>query len=333
MEINDRKATWIGAVDDLVRLSKGGKFSKDVLADASDHADAVFSALEDFAAAESRLWAARTARQNRESQLAFILVPVLSAAVMIFLSYWGWRQIYSASEQFHDALTAADEATATAEEARRRAEKASLAKDNFLGTVSHELRNPLNSIMLWSSALLAKSDLDANLRRGLAAIERSAKAQAQLIEDLLDVSRIQSGRLRLDVQMVDLAEVVRAGVESIRAGAEAKSIVLQEIIDPRVDFIAGDPGRLQQVVWNQVSKAVKFTPKGGQDSSPGRAHKFTCRDRGRRPRRRYRACLARVSVRPILASGRPAPQWPRCRPGPVDSQKDSQSARRRRSGA
>jgi CheY-like chemotaxis protein/two-component sensor histidine kinase len=85
-----------------------------------------------------------------------------------------------------------------------------------------------------------------------------------LIEDLLDVSRIETGRLRLDVQAVDLAEVVRAGVESMRMAAEAKSITLQEIIDPRVDFVAGDPARLQQVVWNLVSNAVKFTPNGGK---------------------------------------------------------------------
>jgi signal transduction histidine kinase len=102
------------------------------------------------------------------------------------------------------------------------------------------------------------------MRRGLGAIERAVRVQAQLVEDLLDVSRIESGRLRLDVQTVDLADVVRAGVESMRTAAEAKSITLQEIIDPRVDFIAGDPARLQQVVWNLVSNAVKFTPSGGK---------------------------------------------------------------------
>jgi CheY-like chemotaxis protein len=183
---------------------------------------------------------------------------------MIFLSYWGWRQIYLASEDFHHALTAADEATARAEQAREKAEKASLAKDNFLGTVSHELRNPLNSILLWSSTLLAIDSIDDRMRRGLSAIERGARAQAQLIEDLLDISRIESGRLRLDVQTVNLAEVVRAGVDSMRAAAEAKALTLQELIDPRADFVAGDPGRLQQVVWNLVSNAVKFTPKAGK---------------------------------------------------------------------
>jgi signal transduction histidine kinase/ActR/RegA family two-component response regulator len=264
LQINDLNADWTRTADDLVRLREAGHFSANDLAAARHQVRAVFSALEDFVMAENRLRASRTAQQNRESQLAFILVPVLSVLVMIFLSYWGWRQIYSASEEFHSALTAADESAATAEEARRKAEKANLAKDQFLGTVSHELRNPLNSIILWSATLLAKVGHDASIRRGLEAIERAARAQAQLIEELLDISRIESGRLRLDVQTVDLAAVVHEGIESIRAAAEAKSIVLQEIIDPRVDFIAGDPGRLQQVVWNLVSNAVKFTPRGGK---------------------------------------------------------------------
>jgi CheY-like chemotaxis protein/anti-sigma regulatory factor (Ser/Thr protein kinase) len=105
---------------------------------------------------------------------------------------------------------------------------------------------------------------DERTRRGLTAIEREARAQAQLIEDLLDVSRIERGQLRLDVQTVNLSEVVSAAVETIRAAADAKSIALETIVDSRLDFVAGDPGRLQQVVWNLVSNAVKFTPRGGK---------------------------------------------------------------------
>ena len=183
---------------------------------------------------------------------------------MIVLSYWGWHQIQVATDQFHEALDKAENARAEAEKAGARAEKANRAKDNFLGTVSHELRNPLNSILLWSTALLRDQTLSENSRRGMTAIERAVRVQGQLIEDLLDISRIESGRLRLDVQTVDLAEVVKAGVESMRAAADAKSITLQEILDPRVNGIAGDPGRLQQMVWNLVSNAVKFTPKGGK---------------------------------------------------------------------
>jgi signal transduction histidine kinase/ActR/RegA family two-component response regulator len=263
-EISDLKGSWIKSVDRLIGQKEGGQFSAEAFAEVQTQAEALFSSLEDFIAGEYQLRALRKARRVRETQVGFLLVPLLAVVVMAFLSYWGWRQIQLAGEQFHHALTEGDEAKSKAEEARARAEKASRAKDDFLGTVSHELRNPLNSIMLWSSTLLSEQGLSAHMRRGLGAIERAVRAQAQLIEDLLDVSRIETGRLRLDVQAVDLAEVVRAGVESMRMAAEAKSITLQEIIDPRVDFVAGDPARLQQVVWNLVSNAVKFTPNGGK---------------------------------------------------------------------
>jgi CheY-like chemotaxis protein/two-component sensor histidine kinase len=118
--------------------------------------------------------------------------------------------------------------------------------------------------MLWCSTLLANQVSDERTHHGLTAIDRAARAQAQLIEDLLDISRIEQGRLRLDVQTVNLAEVVRAALENMEAAAEAKSIALKTIIDPRADLVAGDPARLQQVVWNLVSNAVKFTPKGGK---------------------------------------------------------------------
>ena len=185
------------------------------------------------------------------------LVPFFSGVVIVFLGYWAWRQNRAACEQFSELL-------AMAQQARARAEEASRARDNLLGTVAHELRNPLNSIMLWCVTLLRDPALSESARRGMMAIERGARAQGQLIEDLLDVLRIEGGRLRLDVQRVDLAEVVHAGVESMRAAADAKSIALQEIIDPRVGPIAGDAGRLKQVVWNLVSNAVKFTPIDGK---------------------------------------------------------------------
>jgi signal transduction histidine kinase len=183
-----------------------------------------------------------------------------------------------ATDQFREALETseharteaecaraeAEKARAEAEKERSTAEKANRAKDNFLGTVSHELRNPLNSIMLWSSSLLRDPILKEPVRRGIAAIDRAVRTQAQLIEDLLDTTRIESGRMRLAVQMVDLAELVKAGIDGMRAAAEAKFIALQEVIDPDVASIFGDPGRLQQVVWNLVSNAVKFTPKNGK---------------------------------------------------------------------
>lgn len=264
LEISDLKGTWNEAIESLIAQRASDQPNKETLAEAQTRAQALFNSLQNMITAEHQLRARRVARQTTEYYVVFVLIPVLTAVVMIFLSYWGWRQIQLATEQFHEALDTAGRARDAAEEASARAEKANRAKDNFIGTVSHELRTPLNSIMLWSAALLRNPALGEDARRGMTAIERAVRAQALLIEDLLDISRIESGRMRLDVQTVDLAEVVRAGVESMRVAAEVKSITLQEIIDPRVDSVAGDPGRLQQVVWNLVSNAVKFTPNGGK---------------------------------------------------------------------
>jgi len=264
LDINDLKGTWTEAIDSLLSQKADSQPTKQALAEAEARGRAVFNSLEDFIAAEEQLRVQRATRQRTEYYVVFVLVPALTAIVMIFLSYWGWRQIQLATARFHAALDTAERARDAAEKASAAAEKANRAKDNFVGMVSHELRTPLNSIMLWSAALLRNPALGEDARRGMTAIERAVRAQAQLIEDLLDISRIESGRMRLDVQAVDLAEVVRAGVDSMRVAAEAKSITLQEIIDPRVDAVAGDPGRLQQVVWNLVSNAVKFTPNGGK---------------------------------------------------------------------
>jgi len=283
---------WLKAIDALVRRPGDEQTRAAKIFQIRSGADAIFNALEDFIDAENGLRLDRAARQASAYRIIFILVPLLSALAVVYLGYNGWRQIVQASEQFHEALevaerarreaerarneaenerietekarTSAEEARAEAEEASLKAEEASRAKDTFIGTVSHELRNPLNSIMLWSSALLRDSSLSEKARNGLTAIARVARAQAQLIEDLLDISRIESGQMRLDLEVVDLQEIVKAGVESMRIAAEAKSITMRESFDPRVGSIAGDAGRLQQVVWNLVSNAVKFTPQGGE---------------------------------------------------------------------
>jgi PAS domain S-box-containing protein len=156
---------------------------------------------------------------------------------------------------------------AKAEAAYRDADAANRSKDEFLATVSHELRTPLNAIMGWTQLLLAKGANtadDERHRRGLETVVRNAKLQAQLIDDLLDVSRIISGKMRLDVQPTDLAAVIDAAVEAIRPAAEGKQIQLRRVLDPFAGPVMGDPARLQQVVWNLLSNAVKFTPKGGK---------------------------------------------------------------------
>jgi PAS domain S-box-containing protein len=150
-------------------------------------------------------------------------------------------------------------------EARHEAEIANRTKDDFLASVSHELRSPLNAILGWAVMLRSNRPLDDETRRrALEAIERGARAQRQLIDDLLDLARITSGKLRLDVQRVDLMPIIEAAVDAVRPTADAKGIRLQVIVDPKAAPVSGDPDRLQQIVWNLLSNAIKFTGKGGQ---------------------------------------------------------------------
>jgi PAS domain S-box-containing protein len=147
--------------------------------------------------------------------------------------------------------------------ARAEAEAANRSKDEFLATVSHELRTPLNAILGWSR-MLRTGQLDAaTSQRAVEVIDRNAKAQSQLIEDLLDVSRIITGKLRLTVAPVNLATVIESAVESMRPALDAKGITLQMTLDTRASIVSGDADRLQQVIWNLLSNAVKFTPKEG----------------------------------------------------------------------
>jgi len=179
---------------------------------------------------------------------------------------FGRDDLTVAEELAHRAALAADNARHYEAEGRARAaaEAASRAKDAFLATVSHELRTPLSPILAWSRMLRQGTLGEEKARRALEAIERCARSQAQLVEDLLDVSRIITGKLRLDVRPVPLAPVVQAAVEVVRPAAEAKGLELQVVLDAEVGTVTGDPERLKQVVWNLASNAVKFTPKGGR---------------------------------------------------------------------
>lgn len=150
--------------------------------------------------------------------------------------------------------------------ARAEAEAANRLKDEFLATVSHELRTPLNSILGWSQLLRTGTLDETATTRALKTIERNTQTLAQIIEDLLDVSRIIAGKLRMDVRPVKLDSVVEAALESIRPATDAKNIRLEVSLNPGVGAVSGDSGRLQQVVWNLLSNAIKFTPSGGQVS-------------------------------------------------------------------
>jgi two-component system CheB/CheR fusion protein len=148
--------------------------------------------------------------------------------------------------------------------ARASAESANRAKDEFLSTLSHELRNPLNSLLGWAQLLRAPNLDPTRLAQGLDVIERSARTQAQLIEDLLDISRITSGRLRLNFSLIPLTPIVEAAIEGIRISAEAKQIDLQFTNQSSTFTVQGDSTRLQQAIWNLLSNAIKFTPNGGR---------------------------------------------------------------------
>jgi PAS domain S-box-containing protein len=148
--------------------------------------------------------------------------------------------------------------------ARAQAEAANRVKDEFLAILSHELRSPLNPILGWSKLLSSHKLPQAKASEALATIERNAKLQAQLIEDLLDLSQILRGKLSLNIAAVDLEPIITAALDTVRLAAQAKSIKLHDIISPNVGKILGDPVRLQQVVWNLLSNAVKFTAPGGR---------------------------------------------------------------------
>jgi PAS domain S-box-containing protein len=148
--------------------------------------------------------------------------------------------------------------------ARAEAETANRLKDEFLAVLSHELRTPLNPILGWSKLLRSRKLDESTTARALETIERNAQLQTQLIEDLLDVSRILQGKLALKVCAVDLVTTIEAAIETVRLSAQAKSIQIQTQLDPTVGKVLGDSNRLQQIIWNLLSNAIKFTPSGGQ---------------------------------------------------------------------
>ncbi len=147
--------------------------------------------------------------------------------------------------------------------ARAEAERMGVIKDDFLATLSHELRTPLSAILGWTQVLRRAPPKPADVQKGLETIERNARVQIQLIEDLLDMSRITAGKIRLDMQPVHPVTFIEAAVETVRPAAEAKGIHIEKLLDATVPSVSGDPARLQQIVWNLLSNAIKFTPKNG----------------------------------------------------------------------
>jgi len=177
---------------------------------------------------------------------------------------------HAQTAQRRDELLAAEEA------ARTEAEAANRAKDDFIAMVSHELRTPLTAMLGWTRMVRAKQLDSKGAAHALEVIERNLRQQAQILTDLLDVSRIVSGKLTLDSQLVELAPIIEMAVDVVRPAAEAKQLTLTTTLDPFVDSVAGDATRLQQIFWNLIFNAVKFTPPGGRidvrlETSDGRA--------------------------------------------------------------
>jgi len=206
-----------------------------------------------------------------EAQFGTSLLTLTFIGVFSVLIWWNGAALSRLSAARERAEAAERELSARLlialdgeRDARERAEKANRTKDEFLATLSHELRTPLNAILGWAQVLAHKERRDQDLDRGLEAIERNSRLQARLIEDLLDMSRIVSGKIRLDFREVALDQIVEAALVAIAPSASAKGVTVgRGEIDPAVRPIHGDSERIHQILWNLLSNAVKFTPPGG----------------------------------------------------------------------
>ncbi len=197
-------------------------------------------------------------RDGSEFPAELSIIPIAMADPPAFTGYIRDITERKQAEQEREHLLVSERS------ARTDAEAANRMKDEFLATLSHELRTPLNAILGWSRILKAEAGGSDILREGLDTIERNARSQSQIIDDLLDMSRIISGKVRLDVREIELADVVSAAIETVRPASEAREIRIQAVLDPLAHPICGDANRLEQVFWNLLTNAVKFTPKGGR---------------------------------------------------------------------
>ena len=257
--INLRRRVSFEAAQALV-LTEEGKRTMDAIRRVSDIVESHETDL-----LHERL--AQSAASGRQAQLTMYGVGGM-ALVLIGVFYLeatrsvGARAVLLRREE--EAREAAESAFQAERDARDRAEQASRLKDEFLATVSHELRTPLNAILGWARMLRAGTVGPDAMPRGLDSIERNATAQAQLIEDLLDISRIVAGRLRLEVVHVDLVPVIRAAIDAVKPAADAREVAVTAVLDDKTAVVSGDPQRLQQVVWNLLSNGIKFTPPHGR---------------------------------------------------------------------
>jgi PAS domain S-box-containing protein len=216
----------------------------------------------------------RVRKDGRQIDISLTVSPIIGPNGQIVGASKIARDITEqkqARKALDEALEAAKKARGDAEKAAaqnerlyRQAEESSRLKEEFLATISHELRTPLSAILGWARMLRMGQLSPENAAKALDTIERNARAQAQLVDDLLDVSRIITGKLRMDVRPSDPNSFIDAAVEAVRPAADAKGVRIQKVVDTGPISIPGDPVRLQQVVWNLLSNAIKFTPRGGR---------------------------------------------------------------------
>ena len=200
-------------------------------------------------------------RKNGETFEAAVVLTALRAPTGEVLGYLKLTQDISARRLLERSQR---EALDNAEAARAQAERTSQSMGEFLATISHELRTPLSAILGWATVLSRGPSSPQVVARAVEAIMRNAKVQIGLIEDLLDMNRIETGKLRVDLQPVDLSSVIAGAIEAVLPAARAKGVRLRSTLDAATGRVAGDSARLQQVVWNLLMNAVKFTPKGGE---------------------------------------------------------------------
>jgi signal transduction histidine kinase/ActR/RegA family two-component response regulator len=231
------------------------------------------STLDSMRAEENRLLAERNLR-SRSAQLETFGALAFTATLTVALGLGAFvllqRQIAQrlaaelAVERNERKLADEQNARRASEAARKEMERVSHAKDEFLATMSHELRTPLNAICGWA-AILKRKDLDgAKIARGLEVIERNARTQARLVSDLLDVSRIIAGKLRIVTKKVEIAAIIRGAADVVRPAADAKGLRLVLDVDPDVGSAVVDPDRIHQIIWNLLTNAIRFTPRGGR---------------------------------------------------------------------
>ena len=196
---------------------------------------------------------------------AFKSAVIIFNRMLLFSSvvwFASWRR--KAEKKLREQSELLQSTLASERAARSQAETADRLKDEFLATVSHELRTPLSAILGWASMLQLDGIEEGMRRNALTVIERNAKAQAEIISDILDVSRIITGKLRIDARPIELEPIIRAAVDTLQLAANAKRISISLSLDSDAGAVVGDPDRLQQIIWNLVANAIKFTPEGGK---------------------------------------------------------------------